>query len=267
MSSSPGVIEEGRGSVRRFRFPEEFLQRNDCGLVDAAGRALGCGIVGANRFDRVADEFEPDWLVRTGRIEIDDAAAHAEFARFVHRILSRVACRCEQISEVDRGDVLAWSQCQRRCGNPIRWTQPRKERARRRDDQARIASDEAVQRTCARAGDVEVGRKAAVRIDFVRWERQNVPLELRVRQSLEGRQEEPGVRRQRFNVGVCRHDDQRALAGSRCRSEHGARGRRQPRYPPARHTHPKACARLLQQRAECERTGCVGRHQRESLNC
>ena len=45
-----------------------------------AGRSLRRRVVGAERLDGVADELEPDRPLVAGRVEVDDAAAHAELA-------------------------------------------------------------------------------------------------------------------------------------------------------------------------------------------
>ena len=48
-------------------------------------RALGLGIEGADRFQRVAEEIEPHRLVHARRIKVEDAAAHRVFAGLAHR--------------------------------------------------------------------------------------------------------------------------------------------------------------------------------------
>ena len=91
----------------------DFLQRRDRGLIERGGRTLGRRIVGANGLDRVADELETNRLPGAGGKEVDDAAAHAELAVLVDRILSRVAGGREQVSEIGRRNVVARRQRQR----------------------------------------------------------------------------------------------------------------------------------------------------------
>ena len=60
------VVENRRGPVERLALSpsvfvdreEQLLQRNDLDLIDAAGGSLGRGVVGAERFDRIADELQ-----------------------------------------------------------------------------------------------------------------------------------------------------------------------------------------------------------------
>ena len=85
---------------------EQLLQRHDRCLIEAPRSIAASRVVGADRLDRVADELEPDGSRGAGRIEVDDAAADAELAVLVDRILARVAGLGEQIAEVDRRDVV-----------------------------------------------------------------------------------------------------------------------------------------------------------------
>ena len=101
-----------------------------------------------------------------------------------------------------------------------------------------------MQRPGAGRGDVEVRREPAIRIDFVRRERQHGSLDLGVRQPFERREEEPGVDGQLLDVGVGRHDEQRrdcasaataaniAFAGG-VRPETSRRRRTKPKRPAA----------------------------------
>ena len=95
------VVEQRGAAIRDGAVGEQFLERHDVRLIDPAGGPLGRRIVGADGLDRVADELEPDRLPRARRIEIDDAAARGELARFVGRILSGVARLGEEVAQID----------------------------------------------------------------------------------------------------------------------------------------------------------------------
>ena len=55
-------------------------------------------------------------------------------------------------------------------------------------------------------------RKTAIRIDLVRWKRQDRPLDLGVREALERREEEANVHRLLLDVRVTWHDEQDGAA-------------------------------------------------------
>ena len=54
-------------------------------------RALGLGVEGADRFQRIAEEVETHGLVEAGREEIENAAAHGIFAGLAHGRGARIA--------------------------------------------------------------------------------------------------------------------------------------------------------------------------------
>jgi hypothetical protein len=66
-----------------------------------AGSALGGGIEGADAFQRVAEEIEPDGLRRSRRENVEDAAAHGIFADLAHRRHALETGGCQR-----RGDVV-----------------------------------------------------------------------------------------------------------------------------------------------------------------
>ena len=82
-----------------FGVTRKFGQRQERGALDGAGGSLGGGIVGANGFDGVAEEFEADRLQRFGRIDVDDAAADGELAGHVAGDLFVVAGAGEKIDQ------------------------------------------------------------------------------------------------------------------------------------------------------------------------
>ena len=74
-----GVIEQDLADRAQHRF----------GF--GAGRALGQRVKAADALDRVAKKIEPQRLGSAGRIKIDDAAAHREFAGLAHRVGAEIA--------------------------------------------------------------------------------------------------------------------------------------------------------------------------------
>ena len=74
-ATSRQVVEAivGRSSVGAG---SDIAQRDDGQLIDRRDRSLGRRVVGAKRFDRVADELEPDRLrLSPGGKDVEDAAA------------------------------------------------------------------------------------------------------------------------------------------------------------------------------------------------
>ena len=154
------------------RVAEQFLQRHDRSLIERGGRSLRRRVVGADRFDGVADELEPDRLLCAGRKEVDDAAADAELART--RRPDPAACSRRSASRSPRSiGEISWP------GASV--TDVRRRAVGRADAAAAAPAADAitsralpgrkrVQRPRARRRDVEVRRQAAVRIDLVRRE-------------------------------------------------------------------------------------------------
>ena len=110
------VVEERRAAV----VLKHVAQRHDRHLIDRRDRPLRRRIVGAQRFDRVADELEPDRMRLAGGKDVDDAAADRELAVLVGRILAREAGVDQQLGQIGRRDVLAGPQVDRRRQQPLR---------------------------------------------------------------------------------------------------------------------------------------------------
>ena len=152
---------------------EHVAQGNDGNLIDGGKRALGGGIVGAKRFDGVADELQPYRVRLAGRKDIDDPAADGELAVLVGRVFAGEAGIDEQFGQISGRDVEAWLQLEGRGGELFRRADARQQSGRGGDDDARRAMGEGVKCAGARRGDSDVGREAAVRIDLVGRERQH----------------------------------------------------------------------------------------------
>ena len=77
-----------------------FAHRHEIERAQLRGRALRLRIEGADRFERVAEEVEPDRRRRARRIEVENAAARGVVADVAHRAGARVAVRLEPAREV-----------------------------------------------------------------------------------------------------------------------------------------------------------------------
>src|SRR5579883_2576673 len=76
----------GRGVVE-----QHLADRAQHNFAGGPGRALGQRIEAADALDRVAKEIEPQRLRRTGRKDVDNAAAHGKFSRFADRVGAPIA--------------------------------------------------------------------------------------------------------------------------------------------------------------------------------
>ena len=85
------VAERSSASRRLAPVSEQLALRADRDAIERRERSLRGRVVPADRLDDVADELEADGLRFGGGIEVDDAAAHAELAVLVDRILRREA--------------------------------------------------------------------------------------------------------------------------------------------------------------------------------
>ena len=103
-------------------------QRNDGRLIDRFDRALGRRVVPPDRLDVVADELDANRVVGAGREPVDDAAADAELAVLVDRILAREAGVGEQIAEHDRIEIHSGLQLDGGGLEAVRGAQPRQQR-------------------------------------------------------------------------------------------------------------------------------------------
>ena len=254
------VVEYRGASVVVSRSGNELLQRNHGCLTEAPDGSLRRWIVGTNRLDRVADEFQTDGLLRTGRKEVDHTTAHAELARFVDRILTGVAGRGEQIGKVCGRDVLTRNEVRSGRRDSTGCADFRQQGGTRRDHQTRSSRGQRMQSARAGGSDLEMRGESPVRIDFVRREGQHDPLDVSVGEPLERGEEESGVARRALDVRVRRNDQDRDVPRScggrehrRCRRVEAGDGR-------LRHTHSQLARGRFQDRSKRQGTGGVGRH-------
>ena len=126
-------------------------------------------------------------------IEVEDAAADAELPVLVDRVLRHEARQRQALGQVLGRDLIARRDRQADVSHARGRREPRQQRARRGDDQPGGAGREAVQRAGARRRDFQMRRQAAIRIDFLRRQRQDGARDVRVGQAFDVRQEEPRV--------------------------------------------------------------------------
>ena len=256
------VVEDGRGAVSvsssAVSTTGAVLQRDDRDLIDRRRGSLRRRVVGAERFDGVADELEANGLRvrRRGRCRRRRRGPQNSPGS------STGSCACSPASTRrsprSTGEI-SLPGLQRRATAALDARgrrETRQERRGRRHDDARRSGAQRVERARARRRDVEVRRQTAIGIDLMGREREHGALGLRVRQPFERGEEEPGVRGELFDLGVGRHDEQhRRRARRRGRGEQRLGRRRQAGDARRRHTMPQPAGGRLQQRAKRQRGG------------
>ena len=85
----------------------KFRHRHEIERAQLGRGALGLRIEGADRFQRVAEEIEPDGLGHAGREQIDDAAADGVFAGLAHGRGADEAVELEPFGDPRHGDDVA----------------------------------------------------------------------------------------------------------------------------------------------------------------
>jgi hypothetical protein len=158
---------------RDRRTSQHVAQGNDGDLIDRRDRTLRRRVVGADRFDRVADELQPDRVRGARRKDVHDPATDRELAVFVGWVFAGEPGIDEQVGEIGRCDVLPGSEVERRRQESQGSGHTRQERRRRRHHDPRCPARDRVQGSCADRRDADVRRQPAIRIDFVRREGQN----------------------------------------------------------------------------------------------
>ena len=110
------VVWSGRAELRRVALAEaldrigcqtRFAHRHEIERAQLRGRALRLRIEGADRFERIAKEIEPDRRCRARRIEVENAAARGVIADVAHRAGARIAVRLEPVCEVFHPHAVA----------------------------------------------------------------------------------------------------------------------------------------------------------------
>ncbi|MCU0225042.1 MAG: hypothetical protein MUF27_13455 [Acidobacteria bacterium] len=218
-----------------------LARRQEREAVDARGSALRAGVEAANRFDLVAEQFDPQRRVLLRRPEVEQPAAPGKVARGgddVHHAVALGDDLARQRVEVDAGpglDPARPGADRRRAGDRCQ------QRGRGEDDDQRARGvDQRVEHRDALRGQCGVRREAAVGVGVERRQAQHGD---------RGRIAQQGVQLggQRAGAGVVRGDDGEAGEG-RARQRGGgtrrggqredARGRRH-----RRGAHPRSRAR------------------------
>ena len=87
-------VELAKALDRLGREPR-LAHRHEVERAELADGALGLGIEGADRLERVAEEVEPDRIRRTGRIEVEDSSARGVIADVPNRARPGIAVGLE----------------------------------------------------------------------------------------------------------------------------------------------------------------------------
>ena len=245
------VVEQRRAAVP----VEDVAQRHDADLIGRRNRSLRRRIVGTQRLDRVADEFEPDRMRFRHREDVDDAAPGRELAVLIGGIFAAEAGVDEQLRQIGRRDILTGFQLERGGEESLWRGHARQQAGGRRDDYSRGAAADAVQRAGPRGGDADVRREAAIRIDLVRRKRQHRPLGRHRGQPFERGEKERDVGDRLLEVAVARHDVEHHPVRPRLRRrghEQRVRGLGETRHDARRDIHSAAHDGGLQNGAKVE---------------
>ncbi len=251
--AGPRQVVEDRGIAIVL---QDVAKGNDRNLIDRRNRSLRRRIVGAERLDRVPDELQPYRVRFAGGKDVGDAAADGEFPRFVGRVFAREAGVDQQLGEIDRRDVLSRLQGQRRRKHAVGGGDAREHAGGGGDHHTSGALRDRVQGARPHRRDADVGRQAAIRIDFVRRKGQDRALNRCRRQSFQRREEKRHVRAGFLEIAVARHDVEHDAFGLRVGGrghEQGFGGRGQTGHASRRGVHAAAGDGGLQDGAKVQR--------------
>ena len=124
---------------------------------------------------------------------------------FVNGILTREAGIGEQVAELDRAQIDARLQLERRRAQSIGMAQLGQQRFAGCHNDAYRSGREPVQRRGTRRRDMKVGREIAIRIDLQRREWFDDVFQRRAGRALERADEKSDVARESFDVFVSRY--------------------------------------------------------------
>ena len=94
-------------ALDQFGCQTRFAHRHEIERAQLRGRALRLRIEGADQFEGIAKEIEPDRRRRAWRIEVDNAAARGVIADVAHRAGARIAVQLEPVREVFHPHAVA----------------------------------------------------------------------------------------------------------------------------------------------------------------
>ncbi len=244
------VVEEGGRPVDCVAVArlEQLAHGHDPRAFGGLDRTLRGGVVAADGLDRVADELEPHRVRLARREEVHDAAAHAELAVRVHRVLAREAGVAQQVAERGRRQLVAGAERGRGGEQAGRRAHARQQARDGHHDEARRAGRQRVQGARARGGHLEVGREAAVGVDLERGAGENGALGVGFREALERREEEARVADGPLDVCAGGDDEHGGRLGDRRGDQQGLRRGRQARHPSRRRREAGPGRRRLEER-------------------
>ncbi len=85
---------------------------------------MRCRIKLADGFDLVAKQLNPNWPVRLGRINVENAAAQSVFARHFNNVRGIVANRIEMLQQIFRVQALTAAKDSRQVRVKLSRSQP-----------------------------------------------------------------------------------------------------------------------------------------------
>ena len=122
--------EPGNGAVVEHHLADRLQFRR----FQLSGGALAGGVEGAQGFQFVTEEIEPQGLGGAGRKDIDDAAARRVFAGLHHRVGAEIAVRRKETTQVGRVQALPGLQGHDRVGEGFLGRDALQQRRHRRQD-------------------------------------------------------------------------------------------------------------------------------------
>ena len=135
---SEGLAIAGTEALDTVLVQQRLGRRHQSEGVRLVGRSLVGGIEQSKAVDLIAEEVEPERLLRARREQVDQRPAHGIFAMFRHRIRSLVA---ERVQLFDQGlalDPIAHGHAPSELADPEGRQRPLSRRARGRDQQLRL---------------------------------------------------------------------------------------------------------------------------------
>ena len=215
------------------------------------------GVEPAHGLDHVAHELYARRLEIAGGKDIENASADRERAVLFNRILPGEAGVDEEVGQVERLDLGAGLDRERRAQQASRGAHPRQEGRRGRDDEPGRAAGRRVQGSRTGGGNAEVRAHAAVRIHLQGRERQDRALHVRVGRAFKRPVEEPRVANELLHVLVRGHDEHGEPGRSACGGDGRKRfgRRRQPGCHGCEVVQCDASRRLAEESPERQRRG------------
>ena len=106
----------GAEAFADLRIERGLAHRQEVQGFDARERPLALGIEGPDRFERVAEEIEPDGIA-SWREQVEDAAADRILPRIGHRACAGIARGLQALDEASHAHHVAGREPEARCGD------------------------------------------------------------------------------------------------------------------------------------------------------